>query len=74
MFYSINKHDSPTDIVTLSVSESSCSILYIYICCKIHCLDVRDEGDRSLVHLACMRRHKYVVEYLAMKAVITAVY
>ena len=32
------------------------------------CTDVRDEGDGSSLHLACVRRLKYVVVYLAEKA------
>ena len=44
-----------------------------YICYDVHhltmrCADVRDEGGRSPLHLACEGGHKDVVEYLVEKA------
>ena len=53
----------------------SCVINYTsvvqYICCNIHhlcCADVRDEDNRSPLHLACVGGHKDMVEYLVEKA------
>ena len=42
-----------------------------YICYNTHhlwCADVRDQDDRSPLHLACEGGHKGVVKYLVEKA------
>ena len=42
--------------------NTSCIMYYLF------CTDVRDEANRSLLHLACEGGHKYVVECLVEKA------
>ena len=41
------------------------STQYIYHLC---CTDVRDEGHRSPLHLACLGGHKDAAQYLVEKA------
>ena len=60
------------------VSESSCTFNFCTCSCVIDssklyaiiicCADVREEGYRSPLHLACVRGHKGVVKYLVEKA------
>ena len=52
----------------MSVSESSCSVHSSCNTHHLHCVDIRDECDRSPLHLACEEGHKDVVEYLVEKA------
>ena len=50
------------------MSESSFSVHNSCNTYHLYCVDVRDEGDRSPLHLACEEGHKDVVEYLVEKA------